>query len=758
MASIYRFSFEHDIIPGGVTILTGSIWSGQGRFGAMTNALTATTRTGSIYSAINVAVPSGSAGIRTSFYTKASDNMVFPTKLADAGPYSFRLLSESTAEILFNNVSAITQDVTIVEDNRWNLVRFSTDFNGSNSTASLEFNGIRVDVSKPDATVGVSSINLYGLSGRLSCIDDVGINDSTGTIPADSGMPNSIRGFVGGLIEDGDIQNWQQNVASLFPLNYNHEAQGNILYVPSADKIITCNKSSSIYAVDEHTFTVVDAQSFVTESTFSEVVAPFTIQKTVYNDSDGLVYFLGTNTGSHAARHFAYKTYDPITNTTSSVTVWTGGFDLTPPVYDQYANPAPVGYEYRFRDVIAATYCPLNSKIYCLVTVYNPYYPHPSSENPSVQTDSVENKSWIQMLVIDTKNNTIDLSYKYFGSWTHIRATGGGGAVPNYITPPASMIWNQYDQTLFAWCPKFSGEEYSAVQFRSIEPTSLVIKKQKAPLMLDVSGLYASNPDVTADMVYSDINNSVYVSLWTGVYASSNVYSIDMATKTGSIVFPRSIGTAIKRVEYSPARNAIFCLGEVESFMFDPIKATTVQSAYREYGITSSQWLTLAESGSLLSGSIIETVPLFNVNDSVYSPKNSTIISVTDKKVYNLKGSMESSVVNALMSPDSLKAGATASGDICTLKIAKPTGSFTSQYQYEGFNIRVDNASSLATASLLIGVRENNTDIALGTPIITWANSTGSHVRSVFSVKNQGTTKWSASQFEQVQFYMEASD
>ncbi len=765
MASIYRFSFENDIIPEGVSITSGSIWSGQGRNGIMTSALTSVSRTASpVQASVVVALPNNTSGVRTSFYTKASDNITYPSVLATAGNWSFQLKDSVTAEILYSGVSAITQDVTVVEDNRWNLVRFSADFNGSVSTGSLEFNGIRVDITHADVTTGINTIALKGIAGKLSCIDDVGVNDNLGSITADKDVPNAIRGFVGGLVEDGDIQNWQQNVASLFPLSYNHESQGRLLYVPSVDKIITTNVSTPAYTVSENTFTVLNAQSFVTESTFVETETTFSIQEVVYNDSDGLVYFMGKQTVG-STTHFAHKTYDPITNLTSSVTWWTGGFDLTPPTWIGVAG-STTGYEYKFRDVLVSTYCPLNSKIYSLVVVYNPYYPHVTTQtNPTSYDDYVENKSWVQMIVFDPKTGFTELSYKYYGVWTHFYSSFGS-ATSCYVKPDTKMIWNPSDQNLLAWCPKFTGEGYGSYYLRSIEPESLIIKKNKSISFIDSGSLITRQTDENSipdgltpksDLVYCDINNSAYMALYTSTYGTSSLYRIDLTSRTGSVVFPKNVGSMIRRLEYSPSRNAVFCLGEVESYMFDPIKETANEALYRQYG-TGGLWATVCESGSLLSGSIIEPIPLFNVKDSVYSPKNAAIVSVSDKKVYSLKGSMESSVVNALLSPDSLKAGATASGDICTLKVAKPTGSFTNLYQYEGFNIRVDNASSLETASLLMGIREAGVNYALGTPVVTWPNSSGSHVRSVFTPHNAGSTKWSASQFEAVQFYMEASD
>jgi hypothetical protein len=210
----------------------------------MTNALTSVSRTSEyVHSEVNVAVPTNSTGVRVSYYTKASSDIQYPATLATVGSYVFRLLDGVTAEIRCNNTQVAVQDITVIEDNRWNLVRFSADFNGAASTGSLEVNGIRVDVTNTDSTVGVSTINIRSLIGKLACIDDIGVNDNTGTIESDFGMPNAIKGFVGGLIEDGDIQNWQQNVASLFPLNYTHVAQGKLLYIPSADKIITYNRS-----------------------------------------------------------------------------------------------------------------------------------------------------------------------------------------------------------------------------------------------------------------------------------------------------------------------------------------------------------------------------------------------------------------------------------------------------------------------------------------------------------------------------------
>jgi hypothetical protein len=754
MASIYRFSFEHDIVPPGVNIASGSIWSGQGRLGANTNALTTLNRSTPVWTEVNIDVPSNSSGIRGSFYTKASGQI----------QYEFRLLNGSTSQILFNGNPVIIQDLTLVEDNRWNLVRFSVDFNGSNSTGSIEFNGIRVDSNNSDVTTGISSVNLTSIPGTLSSLDDVGINDNTGTIPEDTAVPNAIVGFVGGLVEDGDIQNWQQNVASLFPLNYLHEAQGLLLYVPSFDKLITVNQDSPVHHITQNEFTILNGNTFTTESVFTEVSTSFCIQTATYNDADGLVYLMGTSSGN-----FAYKTYDPSANTTSSVIVWTGSFDETPPVWiadSQFSGHSTIGYEYRFRDVLATTYCPYNSKIYSLVAVYNPYYPHTTvggvNSYPTAKDDYVDNMSWIQMLVLDPRTNKIELSYKYYGSWVHFTGTGQTGVHPNYSTPKTSMIWNPNDQTLYAWCSRFNSDQYSSFFVRSIEPDSLTIKKAKSIRMEDTEvlndQLASGSGEVSVDLCYCNINNSIYMTSYQGIYDSSQIFIVDLASRTGSLLYPNGIGSLIRKLVYTPAKNAIYALGEIDSFVFDPINANYAHGIGKQYGFTSSQWLDIAENGPLLSGSILESVPLYNIQAGVYVPKNSSIIAASYEKVYRLMGSMESSVVNALISPDSLKAGATASGDVCTLKIAKPTGSFTSQYRYEGFNIRIDNASSLATASMKMGIREAGVNVALGAPIITWANSTGSHVRSVFTSHNSGSSKWSGSQFDGIQFYMEAGD
>lgn len=797
MASIYRFSFEHDIIPSGISIISGSIWSGQGRFGASTNALTNVSRSVSIQAAVSASVPTNSTGIRGSYFTKGSGTAQYPTSLVQAGPFEFRMLNNSTSEIRVGGVSKVVQDVTIVEDNRWNLVRFSVDFNGVNASGSLEFNGIRVDYYTPNATTGISGLIINGLSGNLSCIDDVGINDNTGTIIGDTTIPNAIKGFVGGLSDNGDIQNWQQNVASLFPLHYSQLSQGSFVYVPTTNKVISQDVSSSVTQVSQNKFTILNPMTHVTESFFSEpssstmqyyypVIAVgggyitgssslttyFNIQTVTYNDANGLVYFMGSSKtdytkwtkstyygttiytmGSAVSEHnFSYKTYDPLSSTTSSLTAWFGNFDLSPPIP---SNTNPIaGNEYVFRDVLDTVYCPMNSKLYSLVAVYNPYYSHtiPVS-NPDTSADYNANKSWLQMLILDPSTGEIELSYRTYGVWTHPPVQTGQPAT--YTKPSAKLIWNPYDQTIYAWCSKFSYDTYNSYYLRSIEPDSLLVKQKKSVFFQNYNDLSSiTNP--TADLVFCDINNSIYISLWNSLYGGSQVFSVDLTTRTGSIVFPKGVGTAVKRLVYSPARNAIYSFGELESFIFDPIKATYVQSVYNQFGTSSANWLSLAESGSLLSGSIIEQLPLYNINDAVYSPKNSAIIATSDTKVYSLKGSLESSVINALLNSDSLKAGATASGDICTIKIAKPTGSFTSQYNYEGFNIRIDNASSLTTSSLLMGIRENGVNVPLGSPIITWANSTGSSVRSVFTSQNSGSTKWSGSQFETIQFYMQA--
>jgi hypothetical protein len=335
---------------------------------------------------------------------------------------------------------------------------------------------------------------------------------------------------------------------------------------------------------------------------------------------------------------------------------------------------------------------------------------------------------------------------------------------PTYRKPITSVIWNPTDQTIYAWSNRFEGEGFSSYNIRAIDPISLTIKKNKAITLNDttVLGTNSSNEGDPwcASLCLCDITNTIYMSLYKdiAVYNPSWIYQVDLASRTGSLLFPQGIGTRIKKLIYSPARNAVYSLGEIDSFVFDPIKANYTNGLRHTYGDNSTEWTDVAVNGPLLSGSIIESVPLYNIQDGVYLPKNSAIVAASYEKVYRLMGAMESSVVNALMNPDSLKAGATASGDICTLKIAKPTGSFTDKYRYEGFNIRVDNASSMVTASLLIGIREENVNTALGDPIVTWGNSTGSHIRSVFTRYDENQTKWTRDQFGNIQFYMEAGD
>jgi hypothetical protein len=62
----------------------------------------------------------------------------------------------------------------------------------------------------------------------------------------------------------------------------------------------------------------------------------------------------------------------------------------------------------------------------------------------------------------------------------------------------------------------------------------------------------------------------------------------------------------------------------------------------------------------------------------------------------------------------------------------------------------------LATASLLLGVRDNGVNIPLSSSVTTWGNSQQTTVRSIFSSQNSGSAKWSEAQFRNVQFYMEA--
>jgi hypothetical protein len=276
----------------------------------------------------------------------------------------------------------------------------------------------------------------------------------------------------------------------------------------------------------------------------------------------------------------------------------------------------------------------------------------------------------------------------------------------------ADMIYCPSNDKIYAHCVQFDTQA-----LLKIDPQTMLVES-----------LINVGTGKTGSLCYSAINDKIYLGIKPDIspFGAGTIYQIDPQTDVATIISPGGSVRPIRKLVYSPARNAIYVLTEIESFIFDPLNNTR-----------------------------IETLGIFNAFDGGYCPFNSAVLYANEERVFSMQGSLTRGVVNALLNPDSLRAGATASGDICNVTIAKPTGSFFSSYTYEGLNVQVNNATSNETASLIIGVRDAS-NIQLGDTASTWNTSTGSHVRSIYTKDNAGVAKWNATQFNAVQFYMEA--
>ena len=700
MATLYRFGFENEIVPVGITLAGGEIWSGFGRFGSTTSALVNSSSANTAQAAVTASLRAATTGVRASYYTKYAGSGSYPVSLASVGPFDFNLINSTTAEIKNGGSQVATQDVTQLQDNRWNLVRFQADFEGTGnaSSASFEFNGINLQWSGVTGTTSVSQSIIRSVKGTLVSLDDVGINDNSGSL--DTSVPGSIRGMVGGMTQDGDVQNWQQNVASLPPTKIPLSYQGNLLYIPKTDVVLVQN-----YFADSPTsssFTTINAQTSVTRSKWSATYngVGFLINDSVYCPYDHKVYLYGQSGTS-----LRYLKYDPELDSVVASGSMTADDLLT-------------GYSFQTsRAVMSATYCEVNSRILILSSCSSP-----------AQIGNIPDQGSPRVVSHNIRDNSFSLGS--YGYGTSYNVAGDDGYI--IVFPTGKIFYNEIDKKAYIYANIISG------RMIVIDPTTLFYVNPLAPQ----NGLFwvgGSGPtNGTSSMCVSDINNHMFIASYTEGSTTGDIWCVNLSSKTGSKVIavnePAS-SSFTTRISYVPGRNAILAVGDAVSYLFNPITAGT----------------------GAKTGSIIEFLPqIFNANDSVYCPKNSAIIVAASDAVYNFQGSLATSVINALMNNDTLKAGATASGDICTIAIAKPTGSFTSGYTYEGMNVRVDNASSLATASLLLGVRDNGVNIPLSSSITTWGNAQQTAVRSIFSSQNSGSAKWSEAQFRDVQFYMEA--
>jgi len=697
MATLYRFSFENEIVPVGITIGNGQIWSGFGRFGSTTSALVASSSANDAQATVVASLPPSTTGVRGSYYTKYAGSGSYPATLATIGPITLSLVNSTTAEIKNGLTQVATQDITQLQDNRWNLVRFQADFGGggNSTTASFEFNGINLTWEGASGATSASAITIGSVKGTLASLDDVGINDNSGSI--DNGVPGSIRGMVGGMTGDGDIQNWQQNVASLPPTKISIPYQGNLLYIPKTDVVLCQNVFAD--SPTSSSFTTINAQTSVTRSKWTSTYngVGFVVQASVYSPYDHKVYLYGSS-----GTNLRYVKYDP---------------ELDAVVGSGSMSAGDLVTDYAFQSdftVLSATYSEINSRILILT----------SCSSPEQLVGSVDYAS-PRVVSHNLRDNSFSLgTYSY---QTQYIIAG----VSNTVRPSGKIFYNEVDKKVYIYHSEASG-------LLVIDPTTLFYVNPLNPL----NGIFwvgGSGPEyATSSFCLSDINNHLYIASYNSLAYDGDIWQISLDTRTGSRVIAvdqPTVGTYANRISYIPGRSAILATGQAISYLFNPISA----------GFGSG------------TGSIIEFLPqIFNANDSVYCPKNAAIVIAASDAVYNFQGSLQSSVVNALMNNDTLKAGATASGDICTIAIAKPTGSFTSNYTYEGMNVRVDNASSLATASLLLGVRDNGINIPLSSSITTWGNSQQSTVRSIFTSQNSGSAKWTEAQFKNVQFYMEA--
>jgi hypothetical protein len=690
MATLYRFSFEHEIIPDGVSIASGQIWSGFGRFGDTTTALVQSSSTNNAQTAITASLPANTTGVRCSYYTKFTRSGSYPMPLVSVGPFDFNLPNSTTLEIKNGGSQVITQDITELQDNRWNLVRFFADFEptGTATTASVEFNGINVTWEGATGATSASQVILRGVKGNLSVLDDVGINNSSGSIDAD--VPGSIRGMVGGMMGNGDVQNWQQNVASLPPTKIPLQFQGNFLYIPKNDLVLSQN-SNNTGSLTYSTFTTINAQTSVTRSVWT---SSFIVKASVYSAYDHMVYLYGSN-----GTTLVWHKYNPDTDT-----IVGGGTFTANQTTDDYTFQT--GY-----CAMSATYSEVNSKILILSSCTSPLQ---TLQNGHVYASP-------HIVSHNLKDNSFTLGLFDYGTEWII------AGVTNVIKPSGKIFYNYLDKKAYVYMDQLTGKMVV------IDPSTLFYSTNNTVFWGSSAPTLA-----TASFCTCEINNSLFVSSYTYTSQVGEIHQVNLNNKTGSKVISQNqpfAGTHTTRVSYAPGRNAIIATGDAVSYMINPFEAAAGRT----------------------TDSIMEYLPqIFNAKDSIYCPKNAAILIASYDAVYNFQGSMEAGVVNALMNLDTLKAGATASGDICTIQIAKPSGSFADGFTYEGMNVRIDNASSLNTASLRLGARDGGVNIPISSSVITWANSQQTAVRSIFTRQNSGSAKWTADEFKNLQFYMEA--
>lgn len=714
MATLYRASFESDIIPNGMTIVSGTIHSSIGRTGPNTTAIGNITTNGTnVITTINATLPS-SSGVLFSYHSKASmiTTASVPCDLVALGPVKFGLQDLNTSRITVDGAVVATQEITQIEDNRWNLIRGSVIGIGTELSSSFEVNGIKINWAGLHAPATLTSISLNSMPGYATYIDDIGINDSVAGL--DSDTPSAIQGFVGGLVGDGDIQQWKQNVASLFPKELKHKFQGKFTYIPPSDKIAYVGCEYLNGSGSKNTLTILNVNSDVTESSLN---AGFDIDTLTYCDYDGKLYLHGIISSS-----YGYKTYDPATNSISSETIWTSSF---------------VSGTYKLESVIRTVYIPDTSTMYTFGLVKNPFI-------EDIQQRSQERDLQIVSYNLREKSTTLSaIRYHVFDN-NHV--------LDSKYRPALDVIYNHIDNRIWLYNSQATENKYTG-KLRIINPYSLIAEDS-----IFISG--STKPNLaSSSFCICDSTNTLLLSNYAGQYNANNtLFAVDLTTRTGSIVWDKNVCTPLKKLVYSPARNAVYAFGDVESFLFDPHKMKFYWDNLNNSNKTSSWFKEEYYSSSYFtSGSIIEQLPIYNAVDACYSPKNAAIIVASYDKIFNIQGSLKNSVVNALLNPDSLKAGASGSGDICTIKLAKPSGSFTDDFRYEGINISVSNATSLETSSLTIGIRDSGSNVGVGSNIVTWGNSAGTHVRSVFSKQNSGSAKWSTSEFENVQFYLRAN-
>jgi hypothetical protein len=661
MSAITRFSFENGIVPEGITVVSGAVWLGAGRFGNNTSALVADV-TGSDWAEVIVPVPSPGDKVRGSFYTRASQNFIYPSPLVKFGDVTLVMETSNSIAVKVTGSTQLIQEVTVLENNRWNLVRFSIDL-GALSTASFEFNSIRTTWNGNSISTTATDVVVYSLKGDIASLDDVAINDASGSI--DTGVPNAVLGMVGGLRANGATQNWQQNVASLFPKSYIRNDQGRFVYTPSTEEMMCATVNRDGTAIPNR-YAVIEPVGH--SESFSATTSINPVTDLVYSPFSDKVYVIG------GSGNWQFLTFNAKTRASSAVTTFTGSY--TP---------------YTFYKTLKSMYVDKTSKIASLVVVNNPY-----------EISSAE--KLIRIIEHDPATLVTSITTNAYSTFTEND--------PNKLNFQADMVYCPSTDKIYAFCQKFDGQS-----LLRINPETMLVEQY-----INVGTA------LTGSLCYSTINDKIYLGVQPTVspFGSGNyIYQID--PQNDSIATNISLSTRpIRKMVYSPARNAIYVLTEIESFIFDPLTNTR-----------------------------LETLPIYNAFDGGYCPYNAAVLYANEERVFSMQGSLSRGVINALLNPDSLRAGATASGDICNITIAKPTGSYFNSFTYEGLNIQVNNATSNNTASLIIGVRDG-TNIQLGTTASTWNTSTGSHVRSIYTKSNSGSAKWTPTEFNAVEFYMEA--